>query len=245
VHVAAVREREIRASADLDVAQAALNDALGMPLDTQHTLATALSPLAASSSPVGDYEHSGISNRPDVRETKLATRLAQTQVADARSNWLPQVGFHSAFEADRQRFYDRGGANWVVSLGLRWNVFNGFADKAKVEESEFALLRSEATERYADSATRLEVRRAYADLRAASERIEAVRAVVTEAEESLRISQNRYEAGLSTVTDLLHVETALLDSRTRYMAAVHDQRVAATMLEMAAGTLNADSEVLK
>jgi hypothetical protein len=29
------------------------------------------------------------------------------------------------------------------------------------------------------------------------------------------------------------------------MAAVHDQRVAATMLEMAAGTLNADSEVLK
>jgi hypothetical protein len=35
-----------------------------------------------------------------------------------------------------------------------------------------------------------------------------------------------------------------LDVRTRYLAAVHDQRIAATMLELDAGTLSADSEVL-
>jgi outer membrane protein TolC len=67
---------------------------------------------------------------------------------------------------------------------------------------------------------------------------------VAEAEESLRITQNRYESGLSNVTDLLRNETALLESRTRYLAAVHDQRIAATMLELAAGRLSADSEVL-
>jgi len=71
-----------------------------------------------------------------------------------------------------------------------------------------------------------------------------MRAAQAEAEETLRISQNRYEAGLSTVTDLLRVETALLETRTRYAAAVHDQRVAAAMLELAAGTLSVDSEVL-
>jgi outer membrane protein TolC len=67
---------------------------------------------------------------------------------------------------------------------------------------------------------------------------------VAEAEESLRITQNRYEAGISNVTDLLRTETAVLDARTRYLAAIHDQRIAATMLEMAAGRLSADSEVL-
>ena len=67
---------------------------------------------------------------------------------------------------------------------------------------------------------------------------------MAEAEESLRITQNRYEAGMSNVTDLLRTETALLESRTRYLAAVHDQRVAATMLELAGGRLSADSEVL-
>ena len=60
----------------------------------------------------------------------------------------------------------------------------------------------------------------------------------------LRIAQNRYGAGLETVTDLLRTETALFAARTRHLVAVHDQRVAAALLELAAGTLNADSEVL-
>ena len=104
--------------------------------------------------------------------------------------------------------------------------------------------RAEAETRRADSAVRLQVRRAYAGLRAAQQRIEVAKAAVAEAEESLRITQNRYEAGMSNVTDLLRTETAVLESRTRYLAAVHDQRVAATMLELAGGRLSANSEVL-
>jgi len=36
----------------------------------------------------------------------------------------------------------------------------------------------------------------------------------------------------------------VLEARTRYLAAIHDQRIAAVMLELAAGRLNADSEAL-
>ena len=139
---------------------------------------------------------------------------------------------------------ERGGANWLASIGLRWNLFNGNADKARIEESAQWLERASADQKRVDSAVRLEVRRAWAGLRAAQQRIEVARAAVAEAEESLRITQNRYEAGMSNVTDLLRNETAVLESRTRYLAAVHDQRVAATMLELAAGRLTADSEVL-
>jgi len=42
VHVAAVAEQRIRRRAELEVAQAALNDALGLPLDAEHTLSTTL-----------------------------------------------------------------------------------------------------------------------------------------------------------------------------------------------------------
>ena len=64
------------------------------------------------------------------------------------------------------------------------------------------------------------------------------------AEESLRITQNRYEAGMSNVTDLLRTETAVLEARTRRLSAIHDQRIAAAMLELAEGTLTVDSEIL-
>jgi len=244
VHLAGVREQQIRREADLDVARAALNDALGLPLDTTHTLTTALTSLQLPEGLLADYERSAQSERPEARQVKLAINLAENQAATAHSNLLPQVGVHAAFEADRQGFYDRGGANWLVSIGLRWNLFNGFSDKARIEESNFALRRSEADQARAASAIQLQVRRAYADLRAAAQRIEVMDAAVAEAEESLRITQNRYETGLTNVTDLLRTETAVLEARTRRVAAIHDQRIAGAMLELAAGTLTESSEVL-
>jgi outer membrane protein TolC len=245
VHLAGVREQQIRRSADQDVARAALNDVLGMPLDTSHTLSTQLAPMTQAVTPLSVYEKRALLDRPDARQLKLSTSLVENQAAEARSSLLPTVAVHGAFESDRQQFYRLGGANWLVSVGLHWNLFNGFSDKARIEASQFALRRTEADQKRASSTIQLQVRAAYADLRAARERIEVAKASVAEAEESLRITQNRYESGMSNVTDLLRTETAVLESRTRYLTAVRDQRVAAAMLEMAAGTLNANSEVLK
>jgi outer membrane protein TolC len=244
VHLAAMTEQRINRAADLEVAKAALNDALGLPLDTPHALTTPLAALDLPDLAVDGLEHSASTSRPEARATRLATNLAQTQADGARSAMLPQVSFRGAFEADRQRFIDRGGANWLAAISLRWNLFNGSADKARIAETAQLVKRAESDERRTDSAIRLQVRRAYAGLKAAQQRIEVAKAAVAEAEESLRITQNRYEAGMNNVTDLLRTETAVLESRTRYLAAIHDQRIAAAMLELAAGRLNADSEVL-
>jgi outer membrane protein TolC len=244
VHLAAVTEQRINRAADLEVAKAALNDALGLPLDTAHALTTPLAALDLPDLELDGLERSAAKSRPEARQTRLATNLAQTQADGARSAMLPQVSFRGAFEADRQRFVNRGGANWLAEVSLRWNLFNGSADKARIAETAHLVKRAESDEQRTDSAVRLQVRRAYAGLRAAQQRIEVAKAAVAEAEESLRITQNRYAAGMNNVTDLLRTQTAVLESRTRYLAAVHDQRVAATMLEFAAGRLNADSEVL-
>ena len=245
VHLAAVNEQRIRRAADLDVAKAALNDAMGLPLDTPHSLSTALAAADAPAANLEDLERDAGGARPEARESRLATDLARTQIDAARGSLLPQVSFHGAFEADRQQFANRGGANWLASVSLRWNIFNGLSDKAHIDEANQLLRRAESEEQRTGSAVQLQVRRAFADFGAAQQRIEVAKAAAAEAEESLRITQNRYEAGMANVTDLLRNETALLESRTRYLAAVHDQRIAAVMLEFAAGRLSASSEVLQ
>ena len=244
VHIAAIREEYIRRNADVEVARAAMNDAIGLALDTEHILTTPLAPLALTPNDIDGLERSAIGARPEARQAHLASEMASIRAADARSNYLPQVALHGAFEADRQRFVDRGGANWLVSIGLHWNLFNGYADKARVVEEEAVVRRRGAEQARTESGIRLQVRQAWAGLKSAQERIESAQASVAEAQESLRISQNRFAAGLTTVTDLLRTEIALLQTQSRYLAAVHDQRIAAAMLEFAAGTLNADSEVL-
>ncbi|MBM3738254.1 MAG: TolC family protein [Acidobacteria bacterium] len=244
VHQAAVEEERIRRAADLDIALAAINDGLALPLETRHQLTTPIEPLPGTPAGFAAAEEAGVRERPEARQARIEKEIAQVQAKDARGSLLPQVAARGAFEADRQRFYNRAGANWLVSIGLRWNLFNGLSDKARITETEATVRRGAALQSRTESAIRLEVRRAWARLDAARQRIETSRASVAEAEETLRISRNRYGAGLSTVTDLLRTETALLEAQTRYLGAVHDQRVAAVMLEFAAGTLSQDSEVL-
>jgi outer membrane protein TolC len=244
VHLAGVREVEISRSYDAQVAMAALNEALGAPLAEQHALTTPLTPVTVSADTAAQFESTAAS-RPEVRQASLAADLAAQQRTAARAALLPQIGIRGVFEADRQRFVNRGGANWLVAASLNWDVFDGNANRARIREAEARREAAQAQLRQVNAGVRLEVRKAWASLRSAEERIAVTSAVVAQAEESLRITKNRYEAGLATVTDLLRTETAVLDARMRRLAAIHDQRVAAADLELAAGTLSTDSEVLK
>ena len=244
VHLAAMREQEIRRGYDVEIARAALNEALGLPLDTPHQLTTGLVALPPIAPPLASQEESARQSRPEARQVKLSASLAETQAELARASRMPQVSFRVSFEADRQRFVTRGGANWFAGAFLRWNLFDGFAGRARVAEANQAILRARAQEKQISAAVSLEVRRAYLDLKASEERIQVAEASVAEAEESLRIVKNRYENGMNNVTELLRSETALAETRVRRLAAMHDQRLASAALELAAGTLSADSSVL-
>ena len=144
VRRAEMEEQRIRHEADLDVARAALNDALGLPLDTAHSLTTKLESLPVPDLSLAEYERGAVAGRPEAREVKLAASLAQAQIGAAHSSLLPQVGARAVFEADRQRFIDRGGANWLAGVSLQWNLFNGFGDRARIQAATQGLRRAEA-----------------------------------------------------------------------------------------------------
>jgi outer membrane protein TolC len=94
-------------------------------------------------------------------------------------------------------------------------------------------------------AVRLQVQKAYLDLETAGQRIEVSQQATRQAEESLRIIRNRYEAGLTTVTDLLRAETAVTQARTNFLRALFDQRVSAANLELQTGRLSTASQILR
>jgi len=163
----------------------------------------------------------------------------------ARSALLPQVGARAMLEADREKFVIGGSGNWFFAATVKWNLFNGHADKERIGEAAEGMASARAQSRQVSSQVRLEAHRAYANWKGACERIKVAKETTGMSAESLRITKNRYEAGLTTVTDLLQQETANLDAQTRLLAAIYDQRVAAAAMELAAGTLTGDSDVLK
>jgi outer membrane protein TolC len=94
------------------------------------------------------------------------------------------------------------------------------------------------------AAVRLQVQEVFLNLGTAQQRVQVSRQARSEAEESLRIIQNRYEAGLATIADLLHAETAHTAAETNYLNAIFDYRLSFAALELASGELAPNSEAV-
>ena len=245
VHAAAVEEFRVRREADLRIARAALNEALGLPLDAEHTLTTPVQASLPGQASPAELERTAATQRPETNSARLGLELAASQVAAAKSHYWPVISLHGSFEADRQEFANKGGGNWMFMASARWNFFDGNRTRASVAEARHMQEAAAANQKQVDSAVRLETRQAGANLQAARQRVTVTEDAVTQADESLRIIRNRYSNGLATVTDLLRSETSLMEAKTRRLAALYDARVAAVQLAAASGSLNGDSDVLK
>ena len=73
----------------------------------------------------------------------------------------------------------------------------------------------------------------YYDVDAARQQIEVARAAIAESQESLRINQDRYDSGFSTISDLLAAEEAARRSQTDYWEAVYRYHTGYANLELA------------
>jgi len=88
------------------------------------------------------------------------------------------------------------------------------------------------------------VRQAYYDQDASRQQVEVARTAITQAQESLRINQDRYDGGLLTITDLLGAEEAARRSQADYWQAIYQYHISCASLELASGTLNLQSWVV-
>ncbi|HOK48457.1 MAG TPA: TolC family protein, partial [Bryobacteraceae bacterium] len=85
VHLAAMKEQQIRRRADFEVALAALNETLGLPLSEQHELATVLTRASIDEESLEAYEQGSLQARPEARQARFAVGLAETESAAARA----------------------------------------------------------------------------------------------------------------------------------------------------------------
>jgi outer membrane protein TolC len=243
VHLSSVEQERIRAEQDAQVALAALDDALGVPLNSRYNLTTPLQALTGSVAPLEEYERRAIDSHPSLRRAELGRELAETQLDLAKTSLWPQIAAHGIFEADRQGFASRGNSNWLAGVSLEWNVWDGSRKQAQISAARSAETRAAAVERQANSAVLLGIRRAWGDWRSATERVDVAASAVTAAEASHEIIRNRYSAGLTTVTELIRSDTALRMARFQHLGALFEQRAAAAALEHAAGVLTPSSAV--
>ena len=246
VRLAGRQQELIRAKNNFDLARAQLNTAMGVPADSTFQLTE---PLAERPLPVPvlqELETQAFAHRPDLKRIESEEAAQRQSVSIAKSAFGPQIGAFAGWELDNPTFVGGGGGNnWLGGIEVKFDIFDGGAKRAELSRQRAMQEKVGAMKQAASDAIRLEVRRAYYDLDASRQQIEVARAAVAQAQESLRISQDRYSGGLTTITDLLGTEDAARRSQTDYWDAVYRLHTSYANLELASGTLTAQSAVVK
>jgi outer membrane protein TolC len=234
VHLAQMRELAIRTASQEAIARARTNALMGDSLDRQYTFEEPPPSAVEPAGSVRSLEQAAREHRPEIGRAALQHRLADTARAGARASFLPQVSLQGFVELNG-RGITRQASAWLFGAQLRWTVFNGLADVARLRATSHAATRAAAEREAAESSVLLEVRTAAAELDAARARVKVGQAVVAQAAESQRIVRDRYEAGLATVNDVLRAAHAVLDAESLRVAAFVDLLVGAAALDRATG----------
>ena len=245
VRMASRQQELIRARNNLDLARAKLSTAMGVPIDSLFQPAEALVERELPVPVLQEMEQEALAKRPDLKCLQSQEAAQQQSVAMAKSSFGPRVNAFAGWEMDNPTFVAGGGGNnWLAGVEVQFDIFEGGAKRAKLSRQRALADRVEAMKQVATDAVRLEVRRAYYDVDASWRQLEVARAAIAQAQESLRINQDRYDGGLTTITDLLGAEEAAQRSQTDYWETVYRFHTSYANLELASGTLNPQSPVV-
>jgi len=240
------REQElIRARNNLELARAQLNTAMGVPVDALYQPADPLAERNLASPALADVEQKALSTRPDLKRIEAQQSAQELSVAIAKSSFGPRLKAFAGWEMDNPTLLAGGGGNnWLGGVELQFDLFEGGAKRAALSREHAVAEKIAALKQAASDAVRLEVRQAYYDLDSNRQQVGVARSSIAQAQESLRINQDRYEGGLITITDLLGAEEAARRSQTDYWQAVYQFHISSANLELASGTLNLQSPVV-
>ena len=233
------KEELIAAQGDLELAWAALREAMGAP-DLKVSELKPIEPHTFPQSALEEEMVTAAKTRPDLTALGQAQSAQASAVGAAKSDFGPRVSAYGNWEEDRTSFGGSGGNNWVAGVQVNVDILP-IGKRAQLARDSAAKQKIDAQVAAMQQHLRLEVSQAHIHRQTAALQLETARAAMDQSAESLRILKNRYDAGLATITDLLRAEDAERQSQSNYWHAVYGNAMAYSELLYATGTLTPDA----
>lgn len=183
-----------------------------------------------------------MSSRPEIVQGELKIKQAEKNIILTRAEYLPSITLSATYEkqgddpfADEFPF---GPSEIKTARAMaEWRLWSWGQSRDKVFAAKRQVKKAQETFSQLVDTITIQLRQAFLNLQEAEENIAVTEKAVEQAEENYRINQERYQAQLSTTTDLLDAETLLTRARVSYYNAVYDYNIALAAVDWASGVL--------
>ncbi len=217
-----------------------LNNVIGISLNTQIEIATAVKLNEYKYNDLSKLIDSAIKNRPEIKAAVSRVRASESGVTLAKSSWYPQLSLYANYYYSKpnQRILpaqNRFDGTWDAGINLSMNIWDWLTTKHQTDQAEAQLaLAVDGISIVKDNIT-LEVTQNYLNLSQANKKIDIAKLIVNQAEENMRVTSQKFRNGLATSSDLIDAEAALISAKTNYTTSLVDFELSKAKLEKSLG----------
>lgn len=185
-----------------------------------------------------------VENSPLLKQFSASIEGAEHGKKAARAAFLPSLSAGISYSRNNElpaNVFSPGNIsnNWSSSMGVtvNFNIFNGFADKANLEQAQISYRSSK--EEMEDGKRRLiaKIDESITQIETYEELAEIFLDNKQSAEEDLRLATERYELGSATLLEVQNAQVALLRANTSVIRNKYDSQIAYAQLLNSMGTV--------
>ncbi len=217
-----------------------LNILLGMDGNTK-IIVTDIPGMTAYSAISGDYNQA-FAVRPELNALEYKNKAAAYQVKAAKSAYMPTINFigNGYYNNPNQRVFPQENkfkATWDVGISVSWNIMQAYTAKAVVNDSKNQKLQLENAIAQAKEGIQMEVNANLKAYQVTQMKIDLAQKAIEQATENKRILNNRFNAQLALLNDVLEADILLLQAQTTLLNAQADQAIAYYKLQKSLGEI--------
>ncbi|GEM_PF-3243295 len=235
VKLAEFRKQLAQARGDLSVALARLNTVLGTPGAARPSLAGNLIDRDFQVESEEALIAQALLRRRDLLQAQSLSEASHHELRQAMGSYLPKIDGYAAVIQSGDAIVN-GGTSLIVGGLMALDLFEP-GRQAKISQARAAMKMAQAQAELKRNQVRLEIISAREQLIVSGEKLSVTRQSCEQAREALRIVRDRQRVGLTTITELLRAEDALIKAETDLIDARYDNYLALAKVRLASGTL--------
>ncbi len=170
-------------------------------------------------------------SRSDLMALNKAVEASNMMIKSSKMALLPRINAFGAYQLNDAKPLKFGSDSYLLGINLSWNIFSGNQNKNKVKSYEFQRDRVVEELNLQRNQSQLELDKTKRELNDSQVEINKQQISVDQADEALRITNNRFKEGLVNTSDLLMAQAQLSKQKLQLAQAVMSYNVTQSYLE--------------
>ncbi len=240
VQASNIKLKKIEAENNFDIARAAFNQAIGLPLEKNTGIEVKeISPEKSKYNP-DELINEAKKNRTELKSLNYRLQATEYGVTAARSGWFPSIYLVGDYYYSKpnQRYLPAVNEfknTWDVGVSLQWSIWNWGLTSSQTTIAEQNKIQTETTLSKLKDAVEIEVYQNYLTYKRGYDKVNVAILGVKQAEENYRTIKEKYNTQIASSTDLIDAETAMLHAKTNYINALVEYEMAKVRLDKSVG----------